>query len=219
MGEPTEFDWLYRYTNLASALDIVRTGELTLLNPRTWPDQNDVYYLTQYEYRLRLTSLCALCFTSAAETSHHWSSFAPGGDGVRLLFDRTALERDLNRVPGATLRKVEYYRIDEIDRFRAQPELWPFLKRHPYRGEEEVRALYCSRDTHDLVKRVALSPGTLIEVALSPNLPPGLKGSVAESIRGVSMFPGLRFIHSTLLANSRWMGAISAPAEVDERDA
>lgn len=210
MSEHKSFRWLYRYTSLASALDIVRTGEIVLLDPRSWPDRNDVHYLSEYQRQQGLTSLCALCFTSAVETSHHWAAFAPGTDGVRLLFDRDALEVDVARVPGAVLRDVQYRKLEEAKLFRDEPGSWPFLKRHPYRGEREVRALFCCRQTHERTRRIALSPGTLKEIVLSPNLPPALKPAVIEAIRSLSPDGAKRpRIHqSTLLSNARWIAAI-----------
>jgi hypothetical protein len=38
-----------RYTNLASALHILRDGCITLLSPETWDDRNDAYFMAEYK--------------------------------------------------------------------------------------------------------------------------------------------------------------------------
>jgi hypothetical protein len=38
-----------RYTNLAAAIHMLRTKSITLLNPATWDDKNDAYYMAEYK--------------------------------------------------------------------------------------------------------------------------------------------------------------------------
>lgn len=219
MGEPTDFQWVYRYTTLASALDIVATGELTLLRPETWLDRNDTHYLEQYRRRRNYAAVYALCFTKAAETSHHWSSFAGGSDGVRLMFKRDALELDLVRSGACRMRDVEYCPIEESEGFAERVEDWPYLKRHPYRGEEEVRALFCCYHGNDRTKRVRLEQGTLHEIVFSPSLPMTLHGNLAQVIGRISKYPIQRIHRSSLLRNDRWIGAVSAGSVLGAADA
>ena len=59
-------DKIYRYTKLASAIDILRTNELTLLSPINWSDRNDIHYVEEFRRRMGYKSVHALCFTVAS---------------------------------------------------------------------------------------------------------------------------------------------------------
>jgi len=82
---------LRRYTNLAATVHLLRNRCLTLLNPESWDDRNDAYFLAQYKERTNASSVLALCFAEASETYHHWRVFSSGGDGVCIEFDRPKL--------------------------------------------------------------------------------------------------------------------------------
>jgi hypothetical protein len=124
------------------------------------------------------------------------------------MFDWDRLADDLSRVPRVELREVNYHLINETEDFPGRPADWPFLKRRPYSGENEVRALYSSPYEGESTKRITLSEGTLKEIVLSPNLPASLKGTVIDAIQKVSIWRIPKIHHSTLLSNSRWMNAI-----------
>ena len=64
-----------RYTDLASLLDMLRRGAITLLRPDTWDDRNDRLMMKTYADCLELKTLLALCLTSRGETYHHWKVF------------------------------------------------------------------------------------------------------------------------------------------------
>jgi hypothetical protein len=81
----------YRYTNLAATLHMLRTRNITLLNPATWDDTNDSYFMSEYKRLKNAKSVLALCFAESEESYHHWRIFSAGGDGVRIEFDKTAL--------------------------------------------------------------------------------------------------------------------------------
>jgi hypothetical protein len=86
---------LRRYTNLASLIHILKRQTITLLNPATWDDRNDAYFMSEYRRIKQAKSVLALCFTTAPETYHHWRVFSHGGDGVCIEFDHQKLMWDL----------------------------------------------------------------------------------------------------------------------------
>lgn len=205
---PDKFVPLYRYTSFASAIDILKTGCLTLLSPHTWDDRNDCHFIDSYLERTGHNSAFALCFTKASETSHHWASFARSGDGVRLKFDRKLLEKDIFQTEGVVLRDVSYHTVNGVRALKTRVEEWPFAKRYPYRGEEETRLFYSCSDEDISVVKVPISDGTLKEFVLSPNLPEALKQGMVELVRHASSFSSLRVFRSTLFENERWMKTI-----------
>src|ERR1700754_2480162 len=82
---------LRRYTNLEATIHLLRSRTITLLNPGSWDDRNDAYFMAEYNRRKNLKTLLALCFANCDETYHHWRVFSHGTDGVCLEFDRGKL--------------------------------------------------------------------------------------------------------------------------------
>ena len=60
--------FLRRYTNLPALLYLLRERKITLLDPASWDDKNDSYFLSLYHQKKQLKSVLALCFTPAFET-------------------------------------------------------------------------------------------------------------------------------------------------------
>ena len=86
---------LRRFTNLAATIHMLRTRTITLLDPGTWDDKNDAFFMAQYKRQKDLKALLALCFADCPETYHHWRVFSHGADGVRVEFDKALLLRGL----------------------------------------------------------------------------------------------------------------------------
>ena len=63
---------LRRYTDLPALLYLLRTRSITLLDPSSWDDKNDSYYLEKYKEKKSLQTVLALCLSTAEETYHHW---------------------------------------------------------------------------------------------------------------------------------------------------
>lgn len=78
--------YLRRYTDLPSLLHILGTKKLTLLDPKTWDDKNDQYFMSLYKDVSGLRSLLALCFSESPEKYHHWRVFSHGPSGVSKSF-------------------------------------------------------------------------------------------------------------------------------------
>lgn len=202
------FQPIFRYTSFASAIDVIKYNRLTILNPSTWPDQNDTRYLNAYKRKTGHKSLLALCLTCASETSHHWNMFASGSDGVRIVLNRHRLQQNVDQEPGTRMRDVKYVKINEVGDIGDRPEDWPFVKRHPYRGEEEVRIVWSDYDDGVAVKHVSLSSDTVTDLVLSPQIPVPLVDSIKELVKSVSANPDLRIYQSTLLSNQRWISSV-----------
>ena len=106
---------LRRYTTLPVLLDLLVTKQLTLLTPASWDDRNDAYYLEQYREKKKLKSVCAICFTGANETYHHWRVFSHGNSGVCVTFVFDKLCAHLGKDPGIAAGEVKYHRIDALE--------------------------------------------------------------------------------------------------------
>jgi hypothetical protein len=71
-------DYLRRYTDLTALIYFLRKRKLTLLDPSSWDDSKDSYYLTLCKEKQKLRSVLALCFTETDERYHCWRIFVPG---------------------------------------------------------------------------------------------------------------------------------------------
>ena len=145
-----------RYTNLASAIHLLQTKTITLLNPATWDDKNDAYFMAEYKRIVRARTV-ALCFAESSETYHHWRVFSHCGDGVCIIFDKNRL---LSTFEGDKLirqRSVNYKSIKEIEKITSfGAEELPFMKRSAYKDEYKEFLPY-QIDTHS-IDRIILNP-------------------------------------------------------------
>jgi hypothetical protein len=198
---------LRRYTDLPALVYMLNERKITLLDPASWDDKNDSYYLTLYREKERLASVLVLCFTQAAETYHHWRVFASGPSGVCVSFHRSELLQAMEKQPGLRSGEVKYLKLAEIREKKLATKELPFLKRYAFEHEAEFRVIYESAvnkiSTLDVpiplscIKRITLSPW--IHTSLSPYIK-----RILESIKGCDH---VGIIRSTLISNEEWKTA------------
>ncbi len=61
MAKTRSTESLRRYTDLPALLHLLKHRKITLLDPSTWDDTNDSYYLLKYKERKGLKTVLALC--------------------------------------------------------------------------------------------------------------------------------------------------------------
>jgi hypothetical protein len=184
---------------------MLRTKQLTLLDPESWDDANDSHFLKLYKTARKLTCLAALCFSDADETYHHWRIFAAGSSGVRIEFDRSKLFTALNKVPEIRHEKVEYRLIKDLKDGAPTIGELPFLKRQPYCNEDEYRVIYESKNLAQSPVDIPLPLGAIQKITLSPWMNKTVSTQVRELIKTI---PGCRDFsvpRSTLIGNDDWM--------------
>src|SRR5438094_441856 len=103
---------LRRYTDIPALIYLLRNRSITLLDPRSWEDSNDSYYLHLYKKKRGLQSLLTLCFTQGPETYHLWRVFASGPSGVCIQFNRSKLFSAFDNYGTITSRRVHYLTLD-----------------------------------------------------------------------------------------------------------
>jgi hypothetical protein len=91
MARIRSIETLRRYTDLPALLHMLKHCCITLLDPTTWDDTNDSYYLLKYKEKRKLETVLALCLTQADETYYHWRVFSHGPAGVCIDFHRADL--------------------------------------------------------------------------------------------------------------------------------
>src|SRR5690349_1833011 len=101
-------NFIRRYTTISAVIDILRRRALPLLDPQTWDDRNDRYFMARYKEKKALGGLYALCAAQCSETYHHWRVFTGTADGACLELRREPLEEALGNIEGARFGPVDY---------------------------------------------------------------------------------------------------------------
>lgn len=197
--------YFYRYTDLPSLIHILKNRQLTLLNPMTWDDKNDSNFVTLYKEKCQLSSVLALCFTRSSETYHHWRIFAPGSSGVRVTFDENHIRQSAIGICGLQLKDVEYVKIADIRNTKLSREKLPFLKRHPYQHEKEVRLLWESSIDDIKTFPFHITLEAITKVTLSPWMHPSLVDSVKQTLKSIDGCEAMKVDRTTLISNDEWL--------------
>jgi hypothetical protein len=196
-----------RYTNLASTIHMLRTQTITLLNPATWDDKNDAYYMAEYKRLKRAETVLALCFTESPETYHHWRVFSHGADGACIEFDKPLLLKAWKTDPDILTKSVAYRELQQLRAQRSiRLEELPFLKRFPYRDEKEFRVIFVGMDKAEEAKSYAIDLACIRRITLSPWMPKALVTSVKETLRLLPECTDIKIYRSTLTDNEAWKG-------------
>jgi len=199
---------LNRFTSLPVAIDILARRQLTLLSPETWEDRNDAYFLERYREELKYRSVLAFCFSTVAETFHHWSIFSGGPSGVCIEFNRPKLLSCIPKTKSFRHGLVEYPPAFMLKAKRPDIEKWPFLKRIPFEPEAEYRIIYENRKEAIRSLGVAIELAAIVKITLSPWLPESVAASVQNTLRAIDGCSNLVINKSTLLNNADWRALV-----------
>ena len=208
---------LRRYTNLVETIHLLKTKKIALVDPRTWDDRNDVFYLTQYSEFVG-DPVAALCFCQGSERYHHWRVFASGVGGVCIEFHGDWLIHELTSVHEELLgNEVTYRRFAAV--LRERPNMWelPFLKRNGYRDEKEYRIIrlwlladdwgedgMLVRHKRDEKRQYSIRLGCIKRIVLNPWMPEPFRTSVTETLRAIEGCENLRVTQSRLINSEAW---------------
>lgn len=195
---------LRRYTELPYLIDYLQTKELVLLNPATWDDRNDSYYIEKFAGAKGYKSTYALCLADASETYHHWRVFSHGGSGVCIEFDREKLLSAVRAIPGLRAEEVKYKTIDALRSSAPLQEDLPFLKRYAFIDEREFRLFYASQEQGPPVIRVPVPLSSIKRITLSPWLTKSVVDHVKETLKSIKGCGSLKIYKSTLVENENW---------------
>lgn len=196
--------YLRRYTDLPALIYLLKKRALTLLNPDTWDDKNDSWYLQLYREKARLSTLLALCFSESDETYHHWKVFAPGPSGVCVTFNREILKSAAMAHSDLIFRKVKYLRLNEHREMPISKIDLLSLKRRAFADEREVRLLFKSKEERLDSYDIGIPITAIDRIILSPWLHQSLAADIRETIQNIKGCKTLRVHRSTLIGNQEW---------------
>jgi Protein of unknown function (DUF2971) len=195
---------LRRYTDLTALIFLLNEKKITLLDPESWDDSNDSYYLSIYKEKKNLKSVLALCFSETGETYHHWRVFANGSGGVCIKFKRSSFLKALKKQLGVRMRQVKYLTLDEIEGMTLSVKDLPFLKRYAFEHECEYRIVYESDSKKMRKLDIPIPLSCIDKITLSPWMPPDFSSHIKRVLRGIEGCKSLDIVRSTLIGNERW---------------
>lgn len=197
-----------RYTSIAAVLDMLRYRELILLDPATWDDRNDRYFMELYRQGRQLGGLYAACAATCFETYHHWRVFTASADGACVEIYREPLERALGTIPGVRFGEIDYLKLDEVEQLTDADLLnLPFVKRIAFAPEQEYRIVFESVEPQESVIGLKLPIAWIARVLLNPWLPERVASSVKATLKEIDGCGHLTIERSHLIENARWKRA------------
>lgn len=200
--------YIRRYTSISAVIDVLRRRELPLLDPQTWDDRNDRYFMARYKEKKSLGGLYALCAARCSETYHHWRVFTGTADGACIEIRRAPLENVLATLPGVSFGDIHYLRLDEVDHLKqADLHKLPFVKRLGFAAEEEYRIVYETAEPQGGAYSLEFPLSWIGRIYLNPWLPDSLYNSVKATLQGLPGCAKLSITKSRLIDSARWKTA------------
>ena len=197
--------FLRRYTNLASAIHLLKNRNITLLDPSTWDDRNDAFFISEYKKKSEALSVLALCFAEVGERYHHWRVFSHGSDGVCIEFNKERLLEAFDSDIGVNHGAINYTRLRDAQRMKdIDTEELPYFKRWPYGDEKEYRAVYVDKQASKTLHDVPIDLNCINRIILSPWLAISLADSVRALLRSITGCRKMKVHRSTLIDNRDW---------------
>jgi hypothetical protein len=180
-------------------------------DPSKWDDKNDSALVEAYRKHKNIKKVFALCFAECAETYHHWKIYGEGASGVCIEFEKTELLETLTGESGLRMRKVQYCRNDRLSDHADNVDIWPFLKRLPFKGEEEFRLVLDYNGDADLrAYPISFSLASIKRIYLSPWLSRDVIRSIEVVIRQIPECEELIITRTGLVDHSNWRSVFSA---------
>jgi len=175
-----------------------------LVDPSSWDDRNDSYYIEQYAKLKNYKSTYALCLAEAPETYHHWKVFSHGNGGACIEFDKSIFLEAVNKVNGLRAEEVKYKTIEALRKSSPDDSDLPFLKRYAFIDEKEFRLFYASNNEGSPIFRVEAPLKAIRRITLSPWLSSSVVTHVKSTLKSIEGCESLKIYKSTLVENENW---------------
>lgn len=198
--------WLCRYTTLEYLIDIIIREKMVLLDPiEHWEDKNDTIVIEEYKTKSKLNNLFALCFTYGSETIHHWKYFSGGSNGCCIKFNAEKLIKIFNKIDGIRHKKISYPKINELKPISFNLKQMPFIKRYPYKIENEYRVIWEGKSS-DKVIEIDVPLGIIERITISGKMPSNVFKTIKNLIESKLDNPKIKIYRSTIYENKKWIG-------------
>ena len=195
---------LRRYTDLTATIDLLTRKCLTLLDPASWDDRNDSYFLQYYKEHSANRMVLALCLSTIGETYHHWRVFCGHPSGVCVEFRRKELLAVIKGMQGVRHGAVDYLTLGKMAETAPDLKKLPFIKRHAFRHELEYRLIYEAADRSEPTHSLPIPMSVIAGITLSPWMPPPLLESTRDALHAIPGCEKLKITRSELISNQQW---------------
>ena len=203
-----ESTFIRRYTSIAAVIDILRRKELPLLDPQTWDDRNDRYFMSLYKEDRGLGGLYGLCAATCRETYHHWRVFTDTADGACIEIRREPLEERLADLPGVRFGDVDYLILERVEALSsADVDRLPFVKRWGFQPETEYRIICETAEPQRAALAIDFPVSLIGRIYLNPWLPASIAASLKETLQEIPGCSRLPIARSHLIDSGRWKSA------------
>ena len=210
MDDPKESK-VYRYSSIAYIIDAIARSQITLVDPASWADKNDSFFIDLYRQYRGVAAVFASCCTLSKETFHHWYVFGGSSAGAFIEYDRARLEAcfDTLKTQGHKLRfeKVTYLTLQDVEGPQATLDRLPFLKRWGFDAEKEYRVIVETDDEEMIAYPLAVPNSAIRRIVVNPWLPRSVVDSIKTRIQGIDGCEKLKVDHSRLIESDRWKAA------------
>lgn len=199
---------LNRFTTLPVLLDLLERKKLVLLDPETWEDKNDVEVIKEYKKKAGIRKLFALCFTHENETIHHWKTYSHGSSGCCIEFNAAKIFDILSSHKNIRHNAVIYKKLQDVEYNPIPIVNMPFVKRWPYRCEQEYRIIWEGKTTANNYE-IDIPLNTINKITISQNMP----DQIFKTIKNYLSFyknPEARISRSTIYENRSWIACFKA---------
>jgi hypothetical protein len=201
-------DVIRRYTSIAAVIDILKRHELPLLNPASWDDRNDRYFMDLYKETRSLGGLYGLCAAQCTETYHHWKVFTGAADGACIEIWREPLEAMLDGLENVRYGNVDYLPLSKVDKLtQADAPSLPFYKRAGFTDENEFRIIAETAEPQAQVLRIDFPLALIGRIELNPWLPDTVAASVQSVLASINPDVDIEIRRSHLIDSGRWKRA------------
>ena len=198
-------NFVRRYTSIAATIDVLRRKELPLLDPQTWDDRNDRYFMNLYKDARKVGGLYGLCAATCSETYHHWRVFTASADGACIEIKRQDIEASLAALPGVRFGEIDYLKLQEVEKLSPTDQCkLPFIKRSGFEPEDEYRIIAETAESQRPVLTVDFPHRLINKIYLNPWLPASIAKSLVSTIRELPGCGQLSVSHSSLIDSDRW---------------
>ena len=195
---------LDRYTTLPVLLDLLRRRKIVLHDPLSWEDRNDAEIILEYKKRKKIPKLFAVCFGIGHETIHHWKTYANGISGCCIEFDEKKLLASFQGIKEVRWGDVSYKKIEEVRGNTIDLNCIPFIKRWPYRYENEFRILW-EGETNQNTIDIDIGLNSINKITLSQEMTDDVMTSIKDLLRKEMGGPPIKINMSTVYKNNRWI--------------
>jgi hypothetical protein len=197
-----------RYTSIAAVIDILKRRELSLLNPESWDDRNDRYFMQLYKETKSIGGLYGLCAAQCTETYHHWKVFTGAADGACIEIWREPLEAILAGLDNVRYGNVEYLPLGKVDKLTpANAGSLPFYKRAGFTDEDEFRIIAETSEPQAPVIRIDFPLALIGRIELNPWLPATVAASLQSVLAAINPDVEIDIRRSHLIDSGRWKSA------------